>query len=71
MGKATDKRSVQDFNPACPNGQYSLNLATPAERSVALQLCQLDQQSAFNLMKNIKLNGTAVTSATEANWPDE
>eukprot|EP00210_Caulerpa_lentillifera_P002677 g2557.t1 len=70
MGQVSGNTSVKGFNPACPNGQYNLKLSDAAERSVALQLCQLDQQSAFNLMKNIKLNGTAITSVANAGWPD-
>ncbi len=36
---------ASDFNPLSPDGTYTLNLALPPDRSVALRLCELDAAS--------------------------
>lgn len=67
--------SPADFNPASPDGHYSLTLGAAAERAVAVQLAELDQASPADLMKNITLDGR-VSSGCEcvachtAVWPD-
>ena len=54
-----------------PSGHYTLNLADPAERSIALQLCQLNRQPVNHLMKNTKLNGAVIPPAKYKNWPEK
>lgn len=66
----TESSIASTFSTASPDNHYELDLAVPAERAVALQLCQMDQCSVFNLMKNIKLDNVTVESAKKASWPD-
>ncbi|GMH36573.1 hypothetical protein BSKO_04441 [Bryopsis sp. KO-2023] len=61
---------ASNFDISSPDNHYVLNLSVPAERAVALQLCQMDQRSSSNLMRNIKHGDTSVESAKKAGWPD-
>ncbi len=45
------------FNPADPDGAYTLNLALPVERAVAAALADIDVAAGTDPMKNIKLDG--------------
>lgn len=55
--------SPADFNPASPDGSYSLDLSSAAERAVAVQLIELDRANSSttgkgaDLMRNITLDG--------------
>lgn len=49
--------SASDFNPASPDGSYTLDLSVAAERAVAVQLVELDRANATDLMKSITLDG--------------
>lgn len=53
--------SPADFNPASPDGSYTLDLSVAAERAVAVQLAELDRANASgsgpDLMRNITLDG--------------
>jgi hypothetical protein len=49
--------SAADFNPASPDGSYSLDLAVAADRVVAVQLVELDRASAKELLRGITLDG--------------
>jgi hypothetical protein len=48
-----------DFNPAAPDGHYSLRLEVAAERAVAVQLAELNQGAAegHDTLINISLDG--------------
>eukprot|EP00775_Hariotina_reticulata_P006370 gene6370-6602_t len=62
--------SPADFNPACPDGSYQLDLSVAAERAVVLQLLGLDSAcSTADLLKGITLDGKGIPSAKKANWP--
>ena len=58
------------FIEANPEGSYKLELADLSERAVAAQLCRIDAGSGDDLMRNIKLNNSAVKSCKGAKWPD-
>ena len=61
---------MSSFNPAYPEGMYSLNLGSPAERVIASQLCRLDQISATDLAKGILLAGKPTGgSVKRLKWP--
>lgn len=46
------------FNPASPDGSYSLDLAVAADRVVAVQLVELDRASSDKeLLRGISLEG--------------
>jgi hypothetical protein len=53
--------SPADFNPASPDGSYSLDLSVAAERAVAVQLAELDRANNSangpDMMRNITLDG--------------
>ncbi len=46
-----------EFNPASPDGSYTLHLSVAVERAVAVQLASIDRASGSDLMKNIRLDG--------------
>lgn len=58
------------FNPACPDGTYELNLALQTERTVAVQLCQLNNDAPEDHMRNVKLDGQTVSNLKSLDWPD-
>jgi hypothetical protein len=49
--------SAAEFNPASPDGSYSLDLAVAADRVVAVQLVELDRASDKDLLRGIMLEG--------------
>jgi hypothetical protein len=59
-----------EFNPACPDGSYQLDLAAPADRAVAHQLAALDVQSGQDLMRDVTLDGRHVSSCRKSGWPE-
>ncbi|KAG1666022.1 hypothetical protein FOA52_010932 [Chlamydomonas sp. UWO 241] len=59
-----------DFNPLSPDGNYALNLADSADRTIAWQLCKLDCESEGDLMKAIKMDGRNIPNCKSANWPE-
>lgn len=61
---------MSSFNPAYPEGMYTLNLGSPAERVIAAQLCRLDQNSTSDLARGILLAGKpAGGSVKRLKWP--
>jgi hypothetical protein len=60
--------SPADFNPASPDGSYSLDLSVAAERAVAVQLAELDRANSSatgpDLMRNITLDGMVSSVAS-------
>ena len=61
---------VLTFNPAHPEGSHTLRLAVPAERSIAVLMCNLDQASTFDLIRNIRLDGKALGGTVKKlRWP--
>ena len=69
MGRVA-RTAVSSFNPAYPEGVHSLDLAKPAERVLAAQLCRLDQSSPTDLAKGIALSGKpAGGSIKRLKWP--
>lgn len=66
----TESSIASSFDRASPDDHYVLDLTVPAERAVALQLSQIDQESSHNLMKNIKLDNVSIESVKKACWPD-
>jgi hypothetical protein len=59
-----------EFNPACPDGAYQLDLAAAADRAVAHQLAALDVASGQDLMRNVTLDGRNMGSCRKAGWPE-
>jgi hypothetical protein len=53
--------SPADFNPASPDGSYTLDLSIAAERAVAVQLAELDRANSSGsgpaMMRNISVDG--------------
>jgi hypothetical protein len=53
--------SPADFNPASPDGSYTLDLSIAAERAVAVQLAELDRANSSgngpDMMRNISVDG--------------
>lgn len=49
--------AAAEFNPASPDGSYSLDLAVAADRVVAVQLVDLDRASEKELLRGITLDG--------------
>ena len=61
---------VLTFNPAHPEGSHTLRMAVPAERSIAVLMCNLDQASNFDLIRNIRLDGKALGGTVKKlRWP--
>lgn len=61
---------VLTFNPAHPEGSHTLRLAVPAERSIAVLMCNLDQASTLDLIRNIRLDGKALNGTVKKlRWP--
>ncbi|GMH33627.1 hypothetical protein BSKO_01461 [Bryopsis sp. KO-2023] len=58
------------FNPACPDGSYELDLSAQAERTVAVQLCQLGKDAQEDYMRNVKLDGQSIPDIKSMDWPD-
>ncbi|CAD7702924.1 unnamed protein product, partial [Ostreobium quekettii] len=58
------------FNPACPDGSYELDLSDQTERAVAVQLCQLDNAADDDFMRNVKLDKQSISSIKALDWPD-
>lgn len=67
---AQGEANAARFNPACPDGSYELNLAIQTERTVAVQLCQLDKDAEDEYMRNIKLDGSIISGLKSMDWPD-
>lgn len=57
------------FNPTCPDGSYELLLSNQTDRTVAVQLCQLNKENKENFMRNVKLDGKDINPKT-VDWPD-
>ena len=57
------------FNPSCPDGSYELDLSTQTDRSVAVQLCQLNGVQSLNQMHNVRLDGKVI-QPKNMDWPD-
>ena len=55
--------SAAEFNPASPDGSYSLDLAVAADRVVAVQLVELDRASEKELLRGITLDGKVCAGA--------
>ncbi|GLC61910.1 hypothetical protein PLESTB_001818300, partial [Pleodorina starrii] len=67
---ARGNSQAASFNPLSPDGSYELNLETPTDRAVALQLCQMDAAAAADLLKNIRLGDKNIASCKSMHWPD-
>ncbi|KAK9817199.1 hypothetical protein WJX72_010972 [[Myrmecia] bisecta] len=64
--------AVANFNPAHPEGSYTLDMGMPAERAIAVMLCNLDATSPGDLLKNIRVNGKPVSGgAKKLGWPEK
>lgn len=48
---------ASEFNPAAPDGSYSLELAVAADRVVAVQLVELDRAAEKELLRGISVDG--------------
>lgn len=57
------------FNPTCPDGSYELELNNQTDRTVAVQLCQLNKNKEYQFMRNVKLDGKDI-NIREVNWPE-
>eukprot|EP00210_Caulerpa_lentillifera_P000859 g832.t1 len=57
------------FNPTCPDGSYTLLLSNQTDRTVAIQLCQLDKDNKENFMRNVKLDGKEINPKS-LDWPN-
>jgi hypothetical protein len=47
---------ASEFNPANPDGSYSLDLAVAADRVVAVQLVELDRAAEKELLRGITVD---------------
>ena len=73
FGGAADGESddvVKKFNPAHPEGNYTLSMTVPAQRTIAALLCNLDLEHKEDIIKNIKLDGKPIVSSVKKlKWP--
>ena len=61
---------VKKFNPAHPEGSYTLSMTVPAQRTIAALLCSLDLDHKEDIIVNIRLDGTALESnVKKLKWP--
>ena len=61
---------VRNFNPAHPDGSYTLNMNVPAQRTIAALLCNLDLDHQQDMIKNIRVDGKALdASVKKLGWP--
>ncbi|KAL0041640.1 hypothetical protein WJX79_010316 [Trebouxia sp. C0005] len=61
---------VKKFNPAHPEGNYTLSMTVPAQRTIAALLCNLDLEHREDIIKNIKLDGKPIVSSVKKlKWP--
>jgi len=61
---------VKKFNPAHPEGNYTLSMTVPAQRTIAALLCNLDLEHKEDIIKNIKLDGKPIVSSVKKlKWP--
>lgn len=61
---------VKKFNPAHPEGSYTLSMAVPAQRTIAALLCNLDREHKEDIIKNIRLDGRNLDgNIKKLNWP--
>ena len=57
------------FNPSFPDGSYHLNLSNQTDRTVAIQLCQLNASVSPSQMRNVTLDGKEI-QPQNMDWPD-
>ncbi len=58
---------VKKFNPAHPEGNYTLSMTVPAQRTIAALLCNLDLEHKEDI---IKLDGKPIVSSVKKlKWP--
>lgn len=57
------------FNPSFPDGNYELDLTSQTDRTVAVQLCQLNGVQSLSQMRNVTLSGKEV-QPKNMDWPD-
>ena len=61
---------VKKFNPAHPEGSYTLSMTVPAQRTIAALLCSLDLDHKEDMIVNIRLDGTSLESnVKKLKWP--
>ncbi|KAL0042382.1 hypothetical protein WJX77_010805 [Trebouxia sp. C0004] len=61
---------VKKFNPAHPEGNYTLSMTVPAQRTIAALLCNLDLEHKEDIIKNIKMDGKPILSSVKKlKWP--
>ena len=61
---------VKKFNPAHPEGNYTLSMTVAAQRTIAALLCNLDLEHRDDIIKNIKLDGKALDgNVKKLKWP--
>lgn len=65
------KSPLTTFMPAYPQGYYTLQLEERAQRTIAIMLCQADQDNAEDLMRGIMVNGRPAGGFVKRlKWPD-
>lgn len=61
---------VKTFNPAHPEGSYTLSMTVPAQRTIAALLCNLDLDHKEDIITNIRLDGRNLDgNIKKLNWP--
>lgn len=61
---------VKTFNPAHPEGSYTLSMAVAAQRTIAALLCNLDLDHKEDIITNIRLDGRNLeANVKKLNWP--
>lgn len=61
---------VRNFNPAHPDGNYTLKMTEPAQRTIAALLCNLDLDHQEDMIKNIRLDGKNLDgNVKKLGWP--
>ena len=61
---------VRNFNPAHPDGNYTLNMTVPAQRTIAALLCNLDLDHQEDMIRSIKMDGKVLEgNVKKLGWP--